>query len=265
MSARCRRAPNSVHKGASRNISSLFAFFQFREQPKRIGASPGVGIRPDQHANYAGAAVGIRNNLLQHGDRLLGLIVGDEHESKIPSAPKLHPGELPACCGTRAKPRRNDGIETESTRLRRKPQADRVHGTPGPGSASSVCPGTAAISKSSVRSGVVRVQFEGAPVFSLGLSPLPLFLLVSASRTWASADSGSSSSAFWAGADALLGVHLSGRSADRKSCRVIVRLRQSDISRRKRRVSLYCRPRNNAISPFNVRAMVLPLANRPLR
>src|SRR5260370_33034501 len=57
----------SVHKGGSRNVPGLLAFFQFLEEPKCISASPGVGISPHQHPNNAWATGRNRNRLLQNG------------------------------------------------------------------------------------------------------------------------------------------------------------------------------------------------------
>jgi hypothetical protein len=47
----------SIHKGAGRNVASLPTLFQFSEEPKRIGSSPGVGIRPDQRTDNPWAAI----------------------------------------------------------------------------------------------------------------------------------------------------------------------------------------------------------------
>ena len=57
----------TVHKGRSRNITYLPAPLQLREEPKAIWASPGVGIRPDQHTDDPWAAVGYRNRLSKTG------------------------------------------------------------------------------------------------------------------------------------------------------------------------------------------------------
>ena len=38
----------SIHKGTGRNVAGLLTLFQFFKEPKRIRASSGAGIRPDQ-------------------------------------------------------------------------------------------------------------------------------------------------------------------------------------------------------------------------
>jgi hypothetical protein len=54
-------------------MTCLPAPLQLREEPKGIRASPGVGIRPDQHTDDPWAAVGYRNRLFQNRNRFLAL------------------------------------------------------------------------------------------------------------------------------------------------------------------------------------------------
>src|SRR5258708_2739559 len=76
----------SVHKGGRRNITSLLAPFQFSKKPKCVRASPGVGIRSDQHTNNGWSTVCNRDRLFENRDRFVGLTLGDKNESKSPES-----------------------------------------------------------------------------------------------------------------------------------------------------------------------------------
>src|SRR5438067_6155935 len=73
-----------VHEGSGRNVACLSSSFQFRKQPKRVSASPGEGVRPNQMSNDGWTTVGNRNRFLQHWDRLLRVTLSDQRNPEIP-------------------------------------------------------------------------------------------------------------------------------------------------------------------------------------
>jgi len=75
------KAQVSVHERGSRNIACLPALFQVREEPQRIGAPTGVGVRSDQDAG-CGRTSRKRNGLFQKRDCICRLIVGNQWKSK---------------------------------------------------------------------------------------------------------------------------------------------------------------------------------------
>jgi hypothetical protein len=134
------------------------------------------GHTPGQRTDNAWAAIGSSSRLVPHADRLLGLMVVEERPPKRqkgnyivrPCRQGVSKLAYSLVIAMRVEQSPPDGMAGRSERV-------KIAGTAGLHQCLlHTSMAQQAVRESVVGSSVVRIQTEGAPVFILGLGPLPL-------------------------------------------------------------------------------------------
>ena len=202
MPVRCRQSQIRIQKQQPER--SCLPSFQLFERPERFIAMSGIGAGSDEHCENGWPTLRKRQCLLQHLNCFFGLMVGDEHEAKIPRASIVrldcqHAVKLASSfvitAGVEQNPPDFDAGDCKRIsvpgRVKPKPKPRCTALTDQP------------MSESGLRNGGVCLRLECAAASSLGLCPVILTLQHPGEDEVRFGEFGSSSKAFRAAMIAL--------------------------------------------------------------